>query len=158
SLDLATGVACCGSYGWLQQITNKTEVSPKLSHYVSGFLKGEHEFKFGAQIVFATHKAAYGYPGGGYLLTYNGSPYLKYFRDSYVYGSTLNKYGFFAEDVARFNRLTVMLGVRADHNPVGLPPVPNYNNQGEQTGSTSPGQSGTFFTWNSVSPRLGINY
>ena len=94
----------------------------------------------------AQHKAFYGYPGGGIYYTYLGEPYLEYLRDPFrVYGSILNRTGFFAEDVARFgDRATVMIGGRFDHNPASLPDLERVNFTGEGTGEIVDGGDETY--------------
>ena len=81
-----------------------------------------------------------------------------YFRDTYPYGSTLNRYGFFAEDIMRFgDRATLMIGGRYDHNPVSLPAVNGVDNHAQETADTIEGID-DLFTWKAFSPRVTLNY
>ena len=116
--DLATGIACCGTFGFYGADTRRLEIAPKLTHYASGFLGGDHDFKFGAQIALAQHKAFYGYPGGGFDFTYLGEPYLAYFREPYTYRATLNRYGAFAKTRSGWGWVNVMLGVPSDRDRI----------------------------------------
>ena len=51
--------------------------------------------------------------------------------------------------------MTLNLGLRYDHSTAGIRSYPVLDANGNETGAESPERDG-LFTWNSVSPRVGI--
>jgi hypothetical protein len=154
-LDLDTGEITGGTYAWYDGKSWKTAVAGKLSHFADDFLGGSHDFKFGVQ---------YNSGGGKYTYAYNDYVYTSYGLPQYGYTrlpmqrfGQVNALGGFADDTFRVNdRLTLNLGVRVDRQVASIPESPVLDRSGNETGETNPKIDG-LFTWNSVSPRLGVN-
>ena len=156
--DAATGVYSGGSYGFGSFTQNRTAVHAKASHYATDFLGADHDFKFGLQWVYGATTTFYGYPGGIRYYDYDSEPYYAYMREPYNVGGQFRNTGVFAEDVVRpSDRLTLSLGVRFDHSRAISQDLPRKDLNGNETGETVSGL-GTLYTWNTVSPRLGLNY
>jgi hypothetical protein len=156
-LDLATGIASGGSFGFGSGTESRTVAHGKVSHYATDFLGGDHDFKFGVQVVDARTDNLYGYPGGALYLDYYDEPYLAYFREPRVYGGASRSIGGYAEDTLTFEgRLTLNLGIRFDHSRAISPDLEEFDAVGEKTGEIIQGL-GTLYTWNVFSPRLGFN-
>ncbi|MGH9390166.1 MAG: TonB-dependent receptor domain-containing protein [Vicinamibacteria bacterium] len=129
----------------------------KLSHYASGFLGSDHDFKFGMQFVMAESRGYYAYPGGVHYLDYYGQPFVARYRDTYSYGGAFDNAGAFAEDSIRVgDRLTLNLGIRFDYSSAMNPDVPEYDESGNETGETISGR-GDLYSWSVLSPRFGIS-
>jgi hypothetical protein len=78
-------------------------------------------------------------------------------RQTFSYGATARNIGAFVDDSIRLgNRTTLNLGVRVDHSSAFAPPQDELDDNAKPTGKTFP--KADFFTWNSVSPRLGLNW
>ena len=76
---------------------------------------------------------------------------------TFSYGATARNVGAFVDDSIRLgNRLTLNLGVRFDHSSAFAPPQDELDDNAKPTGKTFP--KADFFTWDSVSPRLGLNF
>lgn len=54
-----------------------------------------------------------------------------------------------------YERLTLNLGVRFDHNNATIPDLDVLDQNGSPTGGTVPGRE--LYAWNRLSPRLGFN-
>ena len=113
--DGATGVSSGGAYfsGGAEQA--RTAVNGKLSHYATGFLGGDHDFKFGIQYVNGWSQGHYGYTSNIAYYTYYGEPYYAYFGELYNYGGQFLNTGLFVEDMMTIgDRVTVQIGLRYD--------------------------------------------
>lgn len=91
----------------------RLETNVSLSHYAEDFIKGDHDFKFGAEIEFSKVHVSYSYPGGRYYLDYNGEPYI---MDEWDGEEARPKYtrlaGFIQDSWVINDRLTINPGVR----------------------------------------------
>jgi hypothetical protein len=152
---LSTGNITGGIYAWYDGKSWKTAFAGKLSHFADDFLGGSHDFKFGVQ---------YNSGGGKYTVGYNDYIYTDYGVVQYGYTQLptqtfgqVNAIGAFIDDTFRVNdRLTLNLGLRADHQVASFPESPVLDRQGNETGQVNP-EVKDLFAWNSVSPRLGAN-
>ena len=167
-VDNETISAGASSYDIFKQ--GRTEVKAKVSHYASGWLGGDHDFKFGVQYVIGNHSSHGGYtPGPNYpggVIYYDngdGTPYYISLGTNYNTGGEFREMGIFAEDVMNMgNRLTVSVGIRFDNVRGISQDVENlvladintleFDPQGTVTGA------GEQFNWKNWGPRVGFNY
>lgn len=156
--DFYTGAYSAGILSWYDGNLWKSQVSGKLSYFADDFLKGDHDFRFGAQYTNAGSNYIYAYTNGVKYFDYAGEPYLAYFQLPYHIGADVNSIGFFADDTWHFNdSLTFNLGVRFDHSVGSIPDFAELNAAGKETGATINGLS-DLAKWDVVSPRLGFTY
>lgn len=154
--DTATGLSRGGppSFGSLTLIRTTTKAT--LSHYRTDLLAGDHELKAGAQIEDGKHDAYSAFPGGVQYTDNTGQPFQAVFRQPLTTGGEFITMGAFAMDSVRLGgRLTLDLGVRYDHTTASSPDLPARDAEGRETSATIRGL-GTLYTWNVVSPRLGL--
>ncbi|MEO8362615.1 MAG: TonB-dependent receptor, partial [Vicinamibacteria bacterium] len=116
----------------------RNQVNATISHFADGF--GKHDLKFGIEVERSKTRDRYGYANNTYYYDYGGQPYY-----AYGYGYDLNgrnrKLAGYAQDAWHVNdRLTLNLGIRADHVSGGAPGGPSiYSNT-------------------SIAPRLGFAF
>ncbi|MEO5761088.1 MAG: TonB-dependent receptor, partial [Vicinamibacteria bacterium] len=105
----------------------RNQINGAISHFADGF--GKHDLKFGIEVERSKTRDRYGYANNTYYYDYGGQPYY-----AYGYGYDLNgrnkKLAGYAQDSWHVNdRLTLNLGIRADHISGGAPGGPSiYSN------------------------------
>jgi len=153
-----TGQISGGNYYWYFYDASRTTVTGKLSHHADSFLGAEQDFHFGVQYNQAGVSGVYGYNDFIYTYLSGGIQYgYGKVRQTFSYGATARNVGAFVDDSIRLgNRLTLNLGVRVDHSSAFAPPQDELDDNAQPTGKTFP--KADFFTWDSVSPRLGLNF
>jgi outer membrane receptor protein involved in Fe transport len=158
--DNASGRISGGVYYWYDGSNWKTAFTGKVSHFADDFMGGSHDFKFGVQYNSGGQDYLWGYNDYIYVYDYEGyEPYAYgYTQAPFNLGGEMRNIGAFADDTFRVNdRLTVNVGLRYDHSKAYISERPLYNSDGSETGQLAPGID-QLYTWNSVSPRIGINY
>jgi outer membrane receptor protein involved in Fe transport len=134
----------------------RTTVKATLSHYQRGFLGANHEWKVGTQIEQGYHRATTIIPTGVRYVDNNGQPFQSVSADPSVNGGEFNSGALFATDTMTLGeRLTVNAGLRFDHNHAISQDLHGVDAMGQDTGTIVRGL-GSLFTWNLVSPRLGV--
>jgi len=156
--DLDTGNITGGHYYFYILDVSKTTINAKVSHFADDFMGGSHDFKFGAQFGHAASGGVYGL--NDFVLSYalpDESRYgYGYEYQPFSYGGNTRSLGVFADDTFQVSdRLTLNLGVRFDSSHAYSPEQPGLNEDLTETGVVFP--SADYFTWNTVSPRLGFN-
>jgi hypothetical protein len=156
--DGITGLISGGNYYWYQYDASRTTATAKVSHHADQFLGAEQDFHFGVQYNQAGVSGVYGYNDFIYTYLADGLPYgYGKVRDTYSYGSIARNVGAFVDDSLRLgNRATLNLGVRIDHSSAFAPVQDELDDNAQPTGRTFP--KADFFKWNSVSPRVGLNW
>jgi hypothetical protein len=154
--DLKTGL----NSGAPQQIgnvtLNRTTAKASLTHYQRGLLRTNHEWKIGTQIEKGGHRETQIIPTGTRFVDNNGQPSQAISRSPGVAGGQFVTAGLFATDAVTIgDRLTVNAGVRFDHTRAISQDIPAIDVAGRETGDIVRGL-GTLYTWNVVSPRLGV--
>ena len=163
--DFGTGIYSDGILSWYDGDIWKSQVSGKLTYFADDFLKGDHEFRFGAQYINAGTNYIYAYTNGvkfyDYTYSYDGYSYTyqyAYFQTPYHTGGDINSIGFYVDDTWNLSdSVTLNLGLRFDRSTGSIPDFPELNGAGEETGNTIRGL-GRVAEWNVVSPRLGFTY
>jgi len=155
--DLATGVSSNGPWWPWEYIVTRHQANATVSYFAEGFLAGDHDFKFGAQINRGTSECWGGYGGGKFYYDYYGEPYLMYEQNIWRYGGVVQNIGAFVDDSWKIgDRLTVNLGLRFDHHNAGIPAFPIME------GWTETSEKGIaiddLIVWNSFSPRIGLAF
>lgn len=155
--DIDTGFISGGHYYWYDLGPKRTTVTAKVSHLADQFLGASHDFRFGVQ---------YSQASAGGLVGYNDLIYTYSQSDpSYGYGIAYTPFsysgdtralGVYLDDTIRVNdRLSFNVGLRYDYQKAFSAERDQLDEQGNPTGVTY-GQT-DFFTWNTLSPRLGFN-
>src|SRR5262245_47936959 len=134
----------------------RTTVKATFSHYQRRWLGANHEWKAGTQIEQGDHRSFSIIPTGVRFVDNNGQPFQSVSADPSVNGAQFISTALFLTDTVSFGeRLTVNAGVRFDHNRAMSQDLAAVDVNGRDTGATIRGL-GTLFTWNLVSPRLGV--
>lgn len=127
------------SQGWFYYgDRGRNQVNAALSHFAEGF--GKHDLKFGIEIERSKTRDRYGFVNNTYYYDYGGQPYYAYGYGYDISGRNKKLAGYVQDAWHASDRLTVNLGVRADHVSGG-----------------APGQSSVYSN-TSVAPRLGFAF
>jgi hypothetical protein len=135
----------------LERITAKAV----LHRYASGTLGADHHFKVGTQIERGQHHLLRASPGGVQFVDSRSAPFQAIFRDPWVAGGLFHTAAAFASDSFSANRVTADAGIRFDHSRAISQDLPGVDALGYETNDVTNGL-GTIYTWNVVSPRLGV--
>ena len=154
--DLGTGEITGGIYSWYDGTSDKTAFSFKVSHFADNFMGASHDFKFGVQ--YNSGGSDYVTGPNDYIYTYYGVPSYGYTQLPWHEGGKMRALGFYVDDTVRLSsRFTLNLGLRYDNSRASFDSFPALDKNGDPTGASSPAVS-DLFTWNSISPRVGINW
>jgi hypothetical protein len=155
-IDQATGIQSGGPQGFGAGIVERTTIAASLSEY-RPFLGVDHDMKIGAQVENGKNSGWTAFQAGVVSYTDNaGQPVQAVFRQPATSGGEFLSTGLYAMDTVRFvDRFTASLGLRFDHDRAISPDLPAHDAQGNETGATIRGL-GTLYTWNVLSPRLGL--
>ena len=156
--DVDTGFISGGHYYWYELSPKRATVTAKISHLADKFLGASHDFRFGVQYSNAAAPGLNGY--NNIIYTYSQT------NPEYAYGTayTPNSYsgntkalGVYLDDTVRVNdRLSLNVGVRYDYQNAFAAERDQLDENGNPTGTTFPKTD--YFTWNTISPRLGFNW
>jgi Carboxypeptidase regulatory-like domain/TonB dependent receptor-like, beta-barrel len=154
--DRTTGVAS-GNPSQIGGLTLiRTTVKATLSHYRPGLFAADHQWKVGTQIERGEHYQPVVIPGGVRFVDDIGRPYQAVSSDPSDSGGQFITASAFASDALTIGeRLTINAGVRFDHSRAISQDIPAVDTAGRETGAIIHGL-GTLYTWNVVSPRLGV--
>jgi hypothetical protein len=152
--DIDTGAITGGIYSWYDGNSWKSAFSGKVSHYADSFMGGSHDLKLGVQ--FDSGGSDYVTGLNDYIYTYGSTPAYGYTQLPYHQGGQKKSIGTYIDDTYRIgSRTTLNLGIRYDWSRASIRSYPILDAQGNPTGQSSP-EVPNVFTWNSVSPRLGV--
>lgn len=152
-----TGLITGGHYYWYFYDAYRSTATGKLSHHADNFLGAEQDFSFGVQYNQAGVSGVYGYNDFIYTYLDNGQVYgYGKVRQPFSYKAQIRNIGAFIDDSIRLGRVTLNLGVRFDHSQALAPEQDELDDNAQPTGRTFPRTD--FFTWDSISPRLGFNW
>jgi hypothetical protein len=134
----------------------RTTAKATLSHFQPGFLAADHEWKVGTQIEVGEHEQPTVIPGGTRFVDNNGQPFQAISSSPSISGGQFFTAALFASDALTLgNRVTVNAGVRFDHSRAISQDLYAPDAEGRETSQIIHGM-GTLYTWNVVSPRLGV--
>jgi hypothetical protein len=126
------------------------------NRYQSEWLGAGHEIRAGLQLERGEHRSTVVIPGGVRYEDNNGAPFQAISRAPSISGGRADMFALFVSDAIALNdRVTVNGGVRFDHSRASSQDVPALDAEGQETDATIAGL-GTLYTWNVVSPRLGV--
>ena len=163
-----TGITSIASH--LDSLTNVLSYAPQsfggltlmrttgkatINHYRPGLWGADHALKAGLQIERGEHHSSLVIPTGVRYTDRNG-PFTATFSDPSNTGGVFVTTGLFATDAITVgDRLTINAGVRFDHSRAISQDLPAVDLQGNEIDRIVDGL-GTLYTWNIVSPRLGM--
>ena len=125
------------------------------NRYQPAWLGANHELKAGIQLERGEHRQPTIIPGGVRYID-SGGPFQAEYREPAISGGRADMVALFASDsIALSDRVTMNAGVRFDHSRASSQDVPALDASGMETDQTIAGL-GTLYTWNVVSPRLGV--
>ena len=126
------------------------------NRYQSAWLGANHELKAGIQLERGEHRAADHHPGRRPVHRQQQAPFQAEYREPSIAGGRADMVALFASDsIALNDRVTLNAGIRFDHSRASSQDVPALDASGMETDQTIAGL-GTLYTWNVVSPRLGV--
>ena len=133
----------------------RTTSKATLSHF-QGLLRADHQWKVGGSFERGEHRHTTVIPGGTWFRDDTGRPFQSVSRAPSPDGGLSHTASAFVSDAITVgDRLTVNAGVRFDHSRAISQDLHALDAQGRETGATIDGL-GTLYTWNIVSPRLGL--
>ena len=134
----------------------RTTTKATLSHYRAGLFDADHEWKLGGSIERGEHQHSTIIPTGTWFRDEGAQPFQSISRaPSPDGGLSITTSAFVSDTVKAGDRLTLNLGVRYDHSRAISQDLHALDSQGRDTDATVAGL-GTLYTWNIVSPRLGV--
>jgi hypothetical protein len=134
----------------------RTTAKATLSHYQPGLFAADHDWKMGGQFEKGLHENPQVIPSGVRFVDNNGQPFQAVSSPPSISGGEFITVSMFATDALTFgDRLTVNAGVRFDHSRAISQDLRAVDLEGRRTHEIIRGL-GTLYTWNVVSPRLGV--
>jgi hypothetical protein len=137
-------------------IMGRTNVKAVLNRYQAAWLGVDHQVRVGTEFERGEHRLPAVIPSGVRYIDSSGSPFQAVYRSPSIEGGQFNTAAAFISDsITIKDRVTVNAGVRFDHSDAISPDLPALDAEGFETSGTVQGL-GKLYTWNVVSPRLGI--
>ena len=134
----------------------RTTVKATLSHYRPALFGADHEWKIGAQFERGSHTQPQVIPTGVRYVDNRGLPFQAISSDPSISGGEFITAAAFVSDALTLgDRLTINAGLRFDHSRAISQDVHAVDLEGRETDEMIEGL-GTLYTWNVVSPRLGV--
>jgi hypothetical protein len=141
--DYATGWATVNSTYFYRGDRTRLQANASVTHHADNFIKGSHDFKFGAEFIGTTQRDRYGYNNGAYYGDWYGEPYWRIEYEGYDIKADMNTFTLYAQDSWSIgDRLTINPGVRMDLSWGGVDDLP-----GDE-----------YKTKPAVAPRLGFTW
>ena len=154
--DRATGVTSGAPplVGGLTLIRTTTKAT--ISHYRPDLLRADHQWKIGGEAERGEQHGANVIPTGVRFVDNGGRPFQAISSaPSNTGGSFITAAAFASDAITVGDRLTMNAGVRFDHSRAISQDLDVLDLNGQETGIVVSGL-GTMYTWNIVSPRLGL--
>ncbi len=156
--DRVTGVTSAAppQFGGLMLV--RTNVKATVNHYRPGLWGADHQWKMGVQVERGEHQLSTVIPTGVRFVDNSGQPFQSVSRTPFQDGGVFVTAAVFVSDAITVgNRLTINAGLRFDHSRAISQDLRALDAEGEETDATVTGL-GTLYTWNVVSPRLGVTF
>lgn len=123
--DYATGWATVNSTYFYRGDRTRLQANASVTHHADDFIKGSHDFKFGAEFIGTTQRDRYGYNNGAYYGDWYGEPYWRIEYEGYDIKAAMNTFALYAQDSWSIgDRLTINPGVRMDLSWGGVDDLP----------------------------------
>ena len=133
----------------------RTTVKVTLTHYRAGWFGADHEWRMGAQVDGGEHRAVAVLPTGESFVYTGGVLTQRTLQAPANSGGRFVTAAAFLSDALQLGRFTITPGLRFDHSRAISQDVPEFDALVHETGRTIEGR-GTLYTWNLLSPRLGV--
>jgi hypothetical protein len=154
--DRITGVTSGGPASFGDFTLIRTTAKATMTHYRSGLLGADHEWKFGGAVERGEHHGFTVIPTGVRYTDNNGQPFQATSRNPTTAGGQFVTAGaFLSESITMGKRVTVNAGLRFDHSRAISQDLAQRDVNGSETGGVAQGL-GTLYRWNVWSPRLGL--
>ena len=135
---------------------SRTTTKATLSHFQTALLRADHQWKVGGSFERGEHRHTTVIPTGTWFRDDTGQPFQSVSRTPSPDGGLSHTASAFASDAITVgDRLTLNLGVRFDHSRAISQDLHALDAEGHETDAIFDGL-GTLYTWNIVSPRLGV--
>jgi hypothetical protein len=139
-----------------QLVLIRTTAKGTVNYYRPGLFGADHQWKIGGQLEEGEHHLSTIIPSGVRFVDNDGRPFQAVSSDPSIAGGlSITASGFVSDAVTVGDRLTINAGVRFDHSRAISQDLPVLDAQGRETDDVVRG-SGTLYTWNVWSPRLGV--
>ena len=154
--DRVTGVRTGAPETFGERNYFRTTAKATFTHYETALFGADHQWKLGGSLERGEHSHTAVLPSGVGFIDNNGQPFQSVSRDPFPDGGLSVAASAFASDAITIgDRLTLNVGLRFDHSRAISQDLPGLDSQGRETDASISGL-GTLYTWNIVSPRLGI--
>jgi outer membrane receptor protein involved in Fe transport len=141
-IDFATGENFTNAVYFYRGDRSRLQANASVTHHADDFM-GNHDFKFGAEVIQVTQRDQYGYSNGGFYGDWYGEPYLFYDYEGYDIEGKLTTISFFAQDSwSVTDRLTINPGIRVDTARGGVKDIPGNQYKVKPA----------------IAPRIGLTY
>ena len=154
--DDVTGIASGApqTFGGLTLI--RTTAKATMSHYRPALFGADHQWKMGGSVERGEHQSPTIIPTGVRFVDSNGRPSQAISSDPSNSGGQFITFAAFASDALTVgDRVTINAGLRFDHSRAISQDLHALDLNGRETDAIVDGL-GTLYTWNVVSPRLGV--
>lgn len=123
--DYATGWSTVNSVWFYRGDRSRLQTNASVTHHADDFIKGSHDFKFGAEFLRTTERDRYGYTNGAFYGDWYGEPYWRIEYEGYDIKGDMNTVTLYAQDSWSISdRLTINPGVRMDVSWGGVDDLP----------------------------------
>ena len=154
--DRATGITSGAPAQFGNLTIARTTAKATVDHYRPGSIGMDHQLRAGIQIEQGEHHAETFTPGGMRFVDNAGQSFQLITRAPSIEAGAFESAALFVSDAITVgNRITVNAGVRFDHSRAISPDRPTLDGDGRAASAVIPGL-GHLYTWNILSPRLGI--
>jgi hypothetical protein len=134
----------------------RTTAKATLSHYRPGLGGVDHQWKIGGQVERGEHHTSAVIPTGVRFVDNGGQPFQAISRaPSHEGGLFITAAAFVSDALTVGDRLTINAGLRFDHSRAISQDLRALDAQGRETSAIVAGL-GRLYTWNIVSPRVGV--
>ncbi len=134
-----------GSWGSSNRVDPaRYQFNASFSHFTEDFVRGDHDFKFGAEFERSANKLQFGYTGPNHTAywDYYGEPYLACQYEGYVTDTRYTRLEAFAQDAWQVTkRLNINAGLRFSQN-----------------WGTVTGVPGVVYNTSRLAPRFGFSF
>ncbi|MEO6223346.1 MAG: TonB-dependent receptor [Vicinamibacterales bacterium] len=134
----------------------RTTAKVVITHYRSGLWGADHQWKTGAEVEKGKSEGTQIIPTGVRFIDNAGQPFQAVSSTpSGSGGMFITAAAFVSDAVTVADRLTITAGVRFDHSRAISQDLPAVDADGQETSQVIEGL-GRLYTWNTLSPRLGL--